>query len=171
MSKTFTVSDATAAELAAVFAGATPSPAPSPSPQPAPGPAASFVMPAECAGRARMQTEMKWDRAAGSFYSPGPLTDANAWLIGFTVGDANNARLSTIEFGGDKVARNWQLIRNRDMAVVARSASGTQTPGVSIGASAPLAPRIKLDVGERYTFAIWNAQPGASSKMVAALGS
>lgn len=152
-----------AAQLASIQAQETAPPTP-------PANVPPFVAPPACAGRALMKTDVKWQKAAGSFYSPSALTDANAWCMGFTPADDAAASLSTVEYQGPKAARNWALVRNRDAAVIAQSVHPTQTPAVALnGRSTPIAPRIRLTVGERYTFTVWNATPGEVSRMVGQL--
>lgn len=136
---------------------------------PSTGGVSPFVPPPAVAHRALMKTDVKWQNGP-SFYSSAALTDANAWCMGFTPTDDRKGGLSTAEYQGPFEARNWALVRNRDGVVIAQGVRPTQTPSIQFnGTSSPIAPRIPLTVGERYTFTVWNATPAQSSRMVGQL--
>ena len=141
-----------------------------PTTQPPTGAVPPFVPPPEVASRALMKTEVVWSKGAGSFYSPSPLTDANAWCMGFTVGDYSSGSINTIEHGGPRTLRNWALVHNADGAIVTQSKKPIQTPTIQFAQHPfPFSGQIKLTVGERYTFTVWNATAGQSSAMVGQL--
>jgi hypothetical protein len=118
-----------------------------------------FVVPAPCIGRALLETETPWTATSGRFESPGRLNDNNVWLIGFTPSAFNIGQIATVEYQDPPTTRNYQLILNSDASVIAKSSAPVQTPGIQVcsGPPAPHTGRIQLQVGARYTFAIWNA--------------
>lgn len=166
MPHTIVLDDATYnALLAAMSAPAATPPATPPAATPPAG-TPLYVTPPSVAGRELLHTEMKWEMT-GSFYSSHPLTDSNAWVIGFTVGADVTGQMAFAEHGGSPAVRNYVLIRNHDGVVILSSAQ--ETPNIQFGPPQRMVTRTPLESGVRYTLTISNAIAGVASPMVGQL--
>ena len=137
---------------------------PAPAPIPVPPIAPAYVLPAACAGRVPLVTPIAW-KSGVRYFSPGPLSPANVWVMPFRPDAFGSARFAGGDWIDGRRGRLYQLIRNRDGAVLYTSPSyGVPTPSLVITTGVKLG-QITVAANEDYTLAIWNMADEAPGRM------
>src|SRR5574337_888121 len=138
-------------------------------------PLGDLILPVGANFRARMTTDIGWGGTAVAWHaSPSPLGPGNVWQVRLKVedGERPTLRFRASEYGGAPTPRYFAMIRDRDNVILLGNlgdAAQGQTISALLSVGRDEKYMTRVEVGERYTFVIWNKSRSVESTMAASM--